>query len=1139
MKHLIPGQSTVTFVDSSISRFVDSSIEYLFYRPPWLSFCTVCFLAIFLMVSDPSQTAFAQTQWMANYKTLSPTDQLNPNLARPSRTDITVTVWESDEGGEWKVFAQCIDNVYGLPQWENLDGVRVCTGSGNQRNPRAAYDSLGHVLIVWEDYRNGDNPSIFAQCLNVSDGSVAANWSNAGVAICDLDDAADQPRIAGSSDGAYIAWRDWRNSGGGGTNRDIYLSYILSQTAALPQGAWSSNGNRVPANVDADQTNVDLARDYMWTNTQDPWDRDGAILVYQDKRDSSATLNVKIYSVYATRFDAEGAATWSDVRCAFNDEEQLYPRIVVEGRRRGTGDSMAVVVWQDAREDPSAPDYDIYGQVLNKHTHALFGANPGVAICDHPYTQRYPELALYEEDEDLQLPKPYISRVTCVWEDLRVYGTYGVDVFAAVLDGTNGGHINPGGTQGEEICTNIRHQTQARVDHFPDDPNAYFVWRDCGDEAGGDDADVWYQGLDVKSWTFHRTHGVGLEVSVAKGEQTNPQAGGNVFVWADQRRQPIPHDNLDDWNIFAETPGECVGQRDMKWRDMFADVRKIGDASDMNFVADPDGNTLVVLEKATEDPDIKDVYIQKLDVDGVPRWNNSGIKLNTMDDASHPRVCRSDSSGGAQVTWQQPDADGDPEVWYAKLSPMGAYTYRGLVGGGRQPVIAYASRTYASSNQNSAHPAYIGLLSSNGEMQVQAWDSPDWIAVSPLSPINCDTILIDATVAGEFFMAGWEFGTFAELQVTWGTTTSTDPLPQFTAPVSDIGIGGCAIAADVAGSSGSPANRGGIVVYSADPLGSGRYDLYAHHIPSGGPVIGTGWQITLALPGDIGATHPAMCADSSINASGYGGMLLAWNWQYEAPGYPPQIRHHLLTNKLDYDASLDRISLVWPHDYHVSTSMPYAMHASIARISNLTPVMDTAALIVWQGVTEQCYPSRPNEIVGQWVLYDTASVDRGARWSNERPMGPGSGDYGQHRPMARTSVGNTVAVYWHDERGPYDLILGTRCRMDATDPHWMKVGHEASDAPPSSPRLGDPWPNPLILHRTTLAGLRVTAQVDQHVALDLYDCLGRRVRKVFEGLLISGTRTLYTDVADLPPGMYHYVLRGGAFTTTRKQIILR
>jgi hypothetical protein len=1104
------------------------------------------------MICAFAHTVSAQTEWMNNYPSVALGDQVNPHLARPSRDDITIMVFESNESGAWKVIAQGIDNANGLPLWDALDGVAVCSANGEQRNPRAAYDSLGHVLIVWEDYRNGDEPSIYVQCLNVSDGRVAAGWPDEGVAVCDLASAADQPRIAGSVDGAYIAWRDWRNSTSSVPNRDVYVSYIMSLTADIPQGGayqWVGDGLRVPfpGQQDCDQSDADIAREYMWTTTPDNIERDGVILVYQDRRHTSATTGDSIYNVYATRFDALGNTPWSDVRCASHDEEQLYPRLVVEGRRRGVGDSTAIMAWQDAREDAWGPVYDIYGTVLDRHDGVVIVAAGGIVICDHPGTQRYPDLALYEEDEDPQISKPYLSRVSCAWEDLRDVQSRGVDVYCAVLDGTSGAHANPSGASGEELSTRLGDQTQVRVDHFPDDADAYFVWTDWNNDAGATDhSDVWYQGLQVKTMQFHRSYGSGFEVAVAKGDQCTPQAGGNVFVFADKRRQSILYDALEDWNIYAETPGDCVGPREMKWRDMFADVRQSGHASDMHFATDDVGNILVVWEKATDEEDKKDIYIQKLDVDGVPRWTNSGIKLNTMPGASHARVCISDSSGGAQVAWQQPDDNGIPEVWYAKISPRGALTHReDVLNYGTKPVIAYARRTFHSLASNSPLPAYIGFLETadrSPAVYCFSTNTGDWENLPTANQLSSDTLQLDATAEGEVFLAAWQHGNDARLQVIWGTKDAgaLGFLNEFTTSVSQPGIGGCAIAADLVGTSGVNPSRGGFIVYSADLLGSGLLDLYAHHIPSGAATIGTVWKLTNAFQGDIGATHPVMCPDSSVNASGYGGMLLAWNWQYLAPSYPPEIRNHLFTNKLDYILAQDRIQFSSWYDYHVSISWPEPMHASIARIRPTGPDIDTMALIVWKGVTELCSPSRPYEIVGQWVVYDTASLYRGPQWVPERAIGPGIGSYGQYRPLARTSSGNTVSVFWHDERGESDLIVGTRLWVDDADARWVKGPRRSPSSPPiPTLTLGESWPNPLSLSRTSVASLNIVSNVEQHVILALYDVLGRRVRMIHDGRIPAGTRTLHADLGGLTAGIYYFVLRAGASAATRGQVIVR
>jgi hypothetical protein len=1113
------------------------------------------------MICAFAHTVSAQTEWMNNYPSVALGDQVKPHLARPSRDDITIMVFESNESGAWKVIAQGIDNANGLPLWDALDGVVVCSANGDQRNPRAAYDSLGHVLIVWEDYRSGDEPSIYVQCLNVSDGRVAAGWPDEGVAVCDLASAADQPRIAGSVDGAYIAWRDWRNSSSSVPNRDMYVSYIMSLTADIPQGGayqWVGDGLRVPfpGQQDCDQSEPDIAREYMWTTTPDNIERDGAILVYQDRRHISATTGDSIYNVYATRFDALGNTPWSDVRCASHDEEQLYPRLVVEGRRRGVGDSTAIIAWQDAREDAWGPVYDIYGAVLNRHDGAVIVAAGGFAICDHPGTQRYPDLALYEEDEDPQISKPYLSRVTCAWEDLRDVQSRGVDVYCAVLDGTSGAHANPSGAAGEELSTRVGDQTQVRVDHFPDDVNAYFVWTEWNNEAGmADHSDVWYQGLQVKTMQFHRSYGSGFEVAVAKGDQCTPQAGGNVFVFADKRRQSILYDALEDWNIYAETPGDCVGPREMKWRDMFADVRQSSDAKDHHFVVDAANNTLLVWQKTAGDPDDADVYIQKLDVDGVPRWTNSGIKLNTMPGASHARVCISDSSGGAQVAWQQPDDNGDPEVWYARLSPMGAFTLGPLqvttTGHTNlyKPEIAYAWRSGNNNNGTGLVKAVIAAINTDYPGIPYVYSSPDggdW--PDPQRGLDLGVEIqnytFDASEDADVLLAAWNEsspGGPATFRIYWGTRFQV--VLDDSDPLNLDSFGGCDVAVDI---HGAPPYRGGITVYSAD-TGNGTLNLIARASRFGLWIVSPAYALTDAAAGE-GARNPSIYPDSSVNPTGWGGMLVAWDWMYEDTSVtPPRSSHIIQTNKLEYLESINLVSIlrwVWPIiDVNPMQPSTQAYSPDIARIRSQGDGLDTLGFIVWEDALELCSPSRPGEIYGNWVVYDTLPPtphQRGAQWGAAKQIGPGAGNYSQTQPMVHTSLGRSVNVYWLDGRGASDLVMGTRVWAEGADAIFW--GKEAERGLPPSPDLvhfGEVWPNPLLLRSGALSHIALDVTTESVARLSVHDILGREVAVVHEGPLPAGRRVLRFDATGLRPGMYRYILRGEGALATRGLVILR
>jgi len=68
----------------------------------------------------------------------------------------------------------------------------------------------------------------------------------------------------------------------------------------------------------------------------------------------------------------------------------------------------------------------------------------------------------------------------------------------------------------------------------------------------------------------------------------------------------------------------------------------------------------------------------------------------------------------------------------------------------------------------------------------------------------------------------------------------------------------------------------------------------------------------------------------------------------------------------------------------------------------------------------------------------------------------------------------------------------------------------------------------------------VTLRHDADVTLDVYDRLGRRVARLFEGRLHTGTRAFRFDAAQLPSGTYLAVLRAaGVPVATRRMLLLQ
>jgi glucose/arabinose dehydrogenase len=98
----------------------------------------------------------------------------------------------------------------------------------------------------------------------------------------------------------------------------------------------------------------------------------------------------------------------------------------------------------------------------------------------------------------------------------------------------------------------------------------------------------------------------------------------------------------------------------------------------------------------------------------------------------------------------------------------------------------------------------------------------------------------------------------------------------------------------------------------------------------------------------------------------------------------------------------------------------------------------------------------------------------------------------------------------------------------------------ASDPPArlsdeAGPVLQPNHPNPFVTSTT----IRFTLPRAQHVRLEVYDVLGRRVAALTEGRRASGTHRVSFNASQLPSGVYVYRLTAGATIRTRTMTIVR
>ncbi len=360
-------------------------------------------------------------------------DQYYPEVASDGAGG-AVVAWEDLRNGNYDIYTGRID-ASGAALWA-VNGVALCTATGQQENPRLVSDGGGGTIVVWEDFRGSDY-DIYVQRVDAS-GSVL--WTANGVAICAA--AGDQysPEIIPDGEGgAIITWEDYR-----GIDYDIYAQQI--DASGVTQ--WTADGVDL-CSVAGDQFLPSIASDGAG----------GAIVAWYGIRGTH-------YDIYAQRIDVFGTVQWSvgGVAVCNAPDDQYAPEIVPDG----TGG--AIITWEDNR----GSDTDIFAQRVDASGSVQWTAD-GVAVCAATYDQDGPEITT-DGDEGAII----------TWYDFR---TYEYDIYAQRFDvsGTALWDVN-----GLPVCRAA--QDQKRVQISTDGAGGAFItWFDKRDN----DDDVYCQQIGI------------------------------------------------------------------------------------------------------------------------------------------------------------------------------------------------------------------------------------------------------------------------------------------------------------------------------------------------------------------------------------------------------------------------------------------------------------------------------------------------------------------------------------------------------------------------------------------------------------------------------------------------------------------
>jgi hypothetical protein len=438
-------------------------------------------------------------------------------------------------------------------------------------------------------------------------GHAHAGWVVDGIAVCSAPNDQDSPTmIPDGSGGGIVAWYDDRN----GLDDDIYAQRV--DGSGTPQ--WTTHGVALCTAPD-DQLVQRMCADGAG----------GAIVAWHDYRSGSN------YDIYAQRVDASGTPLWATdgiALCAAAGD-QVAESIIADG----TGG--AIIAWSDTRSG----GYDIYAQRVDASGAPLWMAD-GVAVCTDGSDQTEPDVA-----------PDGAGGAIVAWSDGR---NPDADVYAQRVDASGTPLWT---TDGVAICTETGDQGATRI--VADGAGgAVIVW---ADDRGGIDYDLYAQRVDDAGTPLWTTDGV--PVCTAASDQhlskAIPDGAGGMFVsWYDSR-------GGSDYGVYVQWVDESGVPQ---WtHDGIAPAILGGNKLIPGILRDGEGGLYVAWNDDRGGD--SDIYAQRLDASGVPRWTVGGVVVSGAMGHQRGSAIVPDASGGLLIAWRD-ERHGTRDIYAQRLEPM-------------------------------------------------------------------------------------------------------------------------------------------------------------------------------------------------------------------------------------------------------------------------------------------------------------------------------------------------------------------------------------------------------------------------------------------------------------------------------------
>jgi len=381
-------------------------------------------------------------------------------------------------------------------------------------------------------------------------------------------------------------------------------------TGLLAQVQWQTDGIPIRQGVNIEWFRSGIALDdgsvvYVWSDTRRA-DRD----------------------VWAQKVDSNGNLEWGEEAVLVNGVIDRQEDIVVINTDGGV-----ITAWVDFRNEDAG---DIYAQKLDNNGNLLWDTI-GIPLC------------LIEDVQiSLNIVNDADGGAYIIWQDSRNEGgddIYGTHILA------DGSIANGWDANGNPIASSNGIQNQHT---FWEDGEggAIIAWHDTPSPEEGN---IFIQRITSDGSFLWGDNGILLcdYPGVQEKPKIAPDGSGSfIITWRDRR-------NENDGDIYAQRV-DLNGN--LLWGEEIEIYVGAGIQRNARITKSSDNGAFIVWEDGRNDFYYKDIYIQKLNLNGDLLWDPAGIPLCTeSDDQLNPRLT-SDFDGGCWIVWDDARGQGYPNV---------------------------------------------------------------------------------------------------------------------------------------------------------------------------------------------------------------------------------------------------------------------------------------------------------------------------------------------------------------------------------------------------------------------------------------------------------------------------------------------